>query len=232
MADQTLTALEAMARSELRDRWTKYRDVFSRGAGSDVIHEIADASVPVYTSELLALANGDHTSATDEPELGPTFDTTTWTETALSVLVELFTEVRDVSPGDAEEALEHLAQKIGYSVEYTATSRDVQGICDLEARRIVVDETLNSEARIHVLIHELGHALGLTYEQLSRYECEAVVEAISLAVGTAIGVDARKASFGRIADAASRGSAREVLLALTSRLQLTIDRLERSTVTS
>ena len=39
-----------------------------------MIHEIADSSVPVYTSDLLALACADTSLATDEPELGPAFD--------------------------------------------------------------------------------------------------------------------------------------------------------------
>ena len=41
---------------------------------SDVIHEIADGSVPVYTSDLLELASQDNNLATDVPELGPAFD--------------------------------------------------------------------------------------------------------------------------------------------------------------
>lgn len=76
MPSTTLTALEAMAKDELRDRFTNYRDEFAAGCESDVIHEIADSSVPVYTGELLELANDDNTLATDEPELGPAFDGT------------------------------------------------------------------------------------------------------------------------------------------------------------
>jgi hypothetical protein len=37
----------------------------------DVIHEIADGSVPVYTAELLRLAADNIHLAVDEPELGP-----------------------------------------------------------------------------------------------------------------------------------------------------------------
>jgi hypothetical protein len=74
MARTTLTALESDARDELRDRWTSYREDFAGGSESDVIHEVADAMVPCYTSDLLALANDDNGLATDEPELGPAFD--------------------------------------------------------------------------------------------------------------------------------------------------------------
>jgi hypothetical protein len=71
-----LTDIEKSAREELRDRWENYREDFEGGCESDVIHEIADSSVPVYTSQLLDLAAEDNCLATDEPELGPAFDGT------------------------------------------------------------------------------------------------------------------------------------------------------------
>ena len=40
----------------------------------DRIHEIADGSVPVYTSDLMEMAANDNNLACDEPELGPAFD--------------------------------------------------------------------------------------------------------------------------------------------------------------
>jgi transglutaminase-like putative cysteine protease len=40
------------ARRELRDRWVNYRDEFYQGEPHDVIHEIADSSVPIYYSDL------------------------------------------------------------------------------------------------------------------------------------------------------------------------------------
>jgi len=59
----------------LRDRWHNYRDEFGpRAKPHDVIHEIADGSVPVYTSVLLELACEENSLATDTPELGPAFD--------------------------------------------------------------------------------------------------------------------------------------------------------------
>lgn len=71
-----LTDVIEQARGDLRDRWENYRDEFGPSGDEphDVIHEIADSSVPVYTSDLLALANENNALATDEPELGPAFD--------------------------------------------------------------------------------------------------------------------------------------------------------------
>ena len=41
---------------------------------SDIIHEIADGCVPVYTADILNCALEDLGLATDEPEIGPAFD--------------------------------------------------------------------------------------------------------------------------------------------------------------
>ena len=76
MSGTDLSEVLANAVHELRDRWTHYRDEFGPRADEphDVIHEIADGAVPVYTSDLLALACEDNALATDTPELGPAFD--------------------------------------------------------------------------------------------------------------------------------------------------------------
>ncbi len=42
----------------------------------DIIHEIADGCVPVYTYDILECAMNDNSLATDEPECGPAFDGT------------------------------------------------------------------------------------------------------------------------------------------------------------
>src|SRR4051794_33982168 len=72
----TLRSILADARAELGDRWTNYRDDFGAkdDEPNDVIHEIADGSVPVYTSDLLRLAAESNELATVTPELGPAFD--------------------------------------------------------------------------------------------------------------------------------------------------------------
>lgn len=75
-ADLTVSSILADACAELGDRWWNYRDDFGprQDEPHDVIHEIADGSVPVYTSELLRLAAESNELATATPELGPAFD--------------------------------------------------------------------------------------------------------------------------------------------------------------
>lgn len=41
---------------------------------SDLVHEIADSLVPVYSYDIVQYAANDITLATDEPEIGPAFD--------------------------------------------------------------------------------------------------------------------------------------------------------------
>jgi|GEM_PF-3341164 len=76
MSDQHVSDLLASARAELRERWAGYRDDFGprHDEPHDLIHEIADGCVPVYTSQLLSLAAGCNELATATPELGPAFD--------------------------------------------------------------------------------------------------------------------------------------------------------------
>ena len=76
MSRTDLNDVIADALADLRDRWHHYPDEFGPRADEphDVIHEIADGAVPVYTSDLLALACHDNSLTTDTPELGPAFD--------------------------------------------------------------------------------------------------------------------------------------------------------------
>src|SRR5437879_2778210 len=66
MSDQHVSDLLVTARAELRERWTDYRDDFGplQNEPHDVIHEIADGCVPLYTSQLLRLAVEDIELAT------------------------------------------------------------------------------------------------------------------------------------------------------------------------
>jgi len=41
---------------------------------TDIILEVADSNVPIYTSDLLDVASNDNWVATNDPSLGPAFD--------------------------------------------------------------------------------------------------------------------------------------------------------------
>jgi len=64
----TLNNIIKDAIEELKDGWkdAQYPE--------DMVHEIADSSVPVYTYQLAQIASEEVALFTDEPELGPAFD--------------------------------------------------------------------------------------------------------------------------------------------------------------
>jgi hypothetical protein len=69
---QTLDEIREDAIEELEGRWPEWAESATHTA-DDGCTEIADSSVPIYTSELAALA-GDPEVANHENELGPAFD--------------------------------------------------------------------------------------------------------------------------------------------------------------
>lgn len=73
MSEQHTTDLASIlrgAREELQERWDDYRDDFGprHKYAADVVAEIADSSVPVYTSDLLKLGCEENSLAAEEPE--------------------------------------------------------------------------------------------------------------------------------------------------------------------
>lgn len=69
---ETLESIIKDARQSLRDDY----DLADVDEPHDIIHEIADGAVPVYTSALMHLAAQNNDLALTEPELGPAFDGT------------------------------------------------------------------------------------------------------------------------------------------------------------
>ncbi len=70
---ETLWDRERMVREEVRERAGELRaDAYPE----DILAEIVDSSVPIYTSDLMDIAADNLDMATLEPELGPAFDGT------------------------------------------------------------------------------------------------------------------------------------------------------------
>ncbi len=67
----TMHELEQGIRQEIRD---EAAELLNEPNYEDRLHEMADGSVPVYTTNLMRLAAGDVYLAADEPEGGPAFD--------------------------------------------------------------------------------------------------------------------------------------------------------------
>jgi antirestriction protein ArdC len=123
-------------------------------------------------------------------------------------------------------ALEALGRELGFAVYYYTPPSGAWGFCDPEGRRIVVDNSIAPNAQVSVLVHELAHALGLTYQDMSRGECEAVVESVTMIVLGALGLDTGSFSIPYIAQWAQNEQGLEALERFAGRIDETARRIE------
>lgn len=123
-------------------------------------------------------------------------------------------------------ALESLARDLGYEVSYEQPGSGAWGFCDPQGRRIVVDRALAPNGQVSVLVHELAHALGLTYADMPRAECETVVEATTMVVLGELGFDTTTFSVPYIAQWAKDQEGLDALERFAARIDETARRLE------
>lgn len=101
----------------------------------------------------------------------------------------------DVQPmtGDSHVAylrpLEKLAQSLGFSVSFEMLSGEMGGYCDAKAQHIAIRRDASANAQVRTLIHEIAHALGVSYTEYGREHAEVIVETATFIVTTSIGLD-------------------------------------------
>ncbi len=97
------------------------------------------------------------------------------------------------------------ARSLGFRVEHEAVEH-AGGYCDTTARRIVISSDLGSaNAEVRVLLHELAHAHGVSYQDYGRDDAEVIVETATVIVCGALGLDTTGASIPYIAEWGERG---------------------------
>ncbi len=87
------------------------------------------------------------------------------------------------------EPLTELAREIGYEVRIAPVPGNAQGYCNPSEQLIVVDDALPPNGVVHVLAHEVAHALGIGYADYTRERAETLVESITYIVCAGIGLD-------------------------------------------
>ena len=103
--------------------------------------------------------------------------------------------------------LGNLAVELGFSVGFRPLSAaGPDGWCDPVKREIVVRESLPANARVRVLVHELAHALGVTYDSHSRSEAEVIVDTVTFVVCASAGLDTGGESIPYVAAWGESGS--------------------------
>jgi N-terminal domain of anti-restriction factor ArdC len=98
-----------------------------------------------------------------------------------------------------EPALVTLAHELGFTVSTEELDGGVGGYCDSTAKRIVLDSSLAPNGRVRVLVHEIAHALGISYVDYGRKMAEVLVESVTYVVLAGQGFDADAASVGYVA---------------------------------
>jgi antirestriction protein ArdC len=110
---------------------------------------------------------------------------------------------REPITGDSHEGyiarLEHYARQLGYTVEREPLD-SASGYCDHKRQRIVVSTNVGAgNAIVRVLVHELSHALGVSYQEYGREVAEVIVETATVVVCGALGLDTSGESIAYIA---------------------------------
>ena len=129
-------------------------------------------------------------------KLVPVFDVSQTDGDALPHL-----EVADVD-GDTHgrliDPLMNLAESLGYTVKIQDTG-DAGGWCDATAKVIAVSDKMEFNGMVRVLVHEIAHALGVSYTKYGRGPAEVIVEAATYIVLAGQGFDLDPASVPYIA---------------------------------
>lgn len=117
-------------------------------------------------------------------------------------------QIAGASHEDLIPVLAQLAAEVGYTVAFEATPRG-DGYCAPKQQKIMVADRLEGNARLAVLIHELGHALLRSEpeaEKLGYAHEELVVESIAFCVCDVVGLDTSENSIPYLASWAERAS--------------------------
>jgi hypothetical protein len=124
--------------------------------------------------------------------------------------------------------LHALAAELFFAVRTAPIHGRADGWCDPVRKEIVVRAELPPNARVRVLVHELAHALGVTYESHSRPGAEVIVDTATFVVCAGVGLDTGGESIPYVAGWGETGSldavraAAETIDAIARRIEAAI----------
>ena len=87
-------------------------------------------------------------------------------------------------------SLEALAGELGYTVSSQELDGSADGWCDTTNHQIVINRALPANAQVRVLVHEIAHALGISYEDYGRRRAEVLVDTVTYIVCGSLCLDA------------------------------------------
>ena len=130
-------------------------------------------------------------------------------------------EIVGSAPAGAYAVLVDFAASIGYTLISHPENDAAEGRCNYEEHTISV-ATGTPECMLHILIHELAHALTSEIRQAhGRTEGETIAEGVAFVACSAIGLDAGGYAFPYIAGYADRNNGAAIITRLMDTIQKT-----------
>jgi hypothetical protein len=131
------------------------------------------------------------------------------------------TEVAGSAPAGAYTVLVDFAASIGYTMVSHPEDDDAAGRCNYEQQTMSVQIGV-PERMLHILIHELAHALTAAIRQAhDRTERETIAEGVAFVACSAIGLDAGGYAFPYIAGYAGQQDGATIITRLMDTIQKT-----------
>lgn len=110
--------------------------------------------------------------------------------------------------------LENFASELGVSVNLEDLSHDsAQGWYSPSQNSITIDSSLEPNAQVRVLTHEIAHALGISYEQYGRSNAEVIVETATYIVTSRLQLDTGGESIPYVAHWGEHNQVEQVITA-------------------
>lgn len=95
--------------------------------------------------------------------------------------------------------LEKFAETLGSSVSYMPINDPhTGGWFEPDSKRIVIKKNTAPNQQVHTLIHEIAHALGVTYTDYTREDAEVIVESATYIAARSVGLDTGPYALGYI----------------------------------
>jgi hypothetical protein len=184
-----------------------------------------ERGITIFAPSPFKKTSTDEASGEVTEELIPRFKTATVFDYSQTVGEPLPTiqlgEVVGSAPIGAYAVLADFATSIGYTLVAHPEDDDAEGRCNYIEQTISVREG-TPERMLHVLIHELAHALTAAIRQAhDRMERETVAEGVAFVACTALGLDAGAASFPYIAGYAGQQDGAAIITRLMDTIQKT-----------
>ena len=130
-------------------------------------------------------------------------------------------EIAGSAPAGAYAVLVDFAASIGYTLVPHPEDDEAEGRCHYEEQTISVQAGA-PERMLHILIHELAHALtSATRQAHDRTERETIAEGVAFVACTAIGLDAGGYAFPYIAGYAGQKDGAAIITRLMDTIQKT-----------